>query len=446
MFYISADDNGLAPGTSAYDGVLAHEFQHMIHWVHHLNEDSWVNEGMSELAMHLNGFDTGSPDAVYAQLPGTQLDTWDDPSTSVNADAEHYGASYLFMDYFLGRFGPDMLRARVADQLDSIAGFNDVLAKAGRPERFDDIFADWLVANLVNQSQAGSGGRFGYQDLQPPHPALAQTLQTFPTEGSGQVSQYGAKYIDLKPKGDLTINFSGQPVVSVVNAKPDGKYAWYSNRGDDDDTTLTRSVDLRKVTSATLTFSAWYNMEDGWDYTYVEASTDGGNHWQILPGLHTRNSDKSGNAYGPGWTGISGGGNTPQWTKEQVDLSAFAGKQIQLRFETITDDAYNGPGFLLDDIAIPQIGFQDGGENGTNGWQAAGYVLTDNTLPEPWLVEVVAQDKDGLKVQQMQVGADGRGQLTLPGAANYSDVTLVVSALAPVTTDTGSYQYQITSH
>jgi immune inhibitor A len=443
MFYISADPGGPQPGTAFYDGVLAHEFQHMIHWAHHRNEDSWVNEGMSVLAMHLNGFDTGSPDTVFSQLPGTQLNTWADPSTDPTGDAEHYGASYLFMDYFLSRFGADLLKARVSAPQDSIAGFNDVLAQAGRPERFDGIFADWLVANLVNQPKAAPQGHYGYTDLTPPPPAIATTYQNFPAQGAGQVNQYGADYIALRPSSDLTINFVGQPSVSLVNTKPTGHYAWYSNRGDDDSTTLTRNVDLSKVTTATLTFSAWYNLEDGWDYTYVQASTDGGQHWQILPGLHTSNTDKSGNAYGPGWTGNSGGGQTPQWIDERVDLSGFAGKQIQLRFDTITDDAYNGPGFLLDNIAIPQIGFKDGAENGINGWQAAGWVLTDNTLPQQWLVEAVAQGPNGLQVQQMQVGADGKGQLTLAGAANDSNVALIISAMAPVTTDPASFQYTI---
>ena len=52
-----------------YDGVLAHEFQHMIHWAHDRNEESWVNEGMSMLAAHLNGFDVGGLDQTYSAYP-----------------------------------------------------------------------------------------------------------------------------------------------------------------------------------------------------------------------------------------------------------------------------------------------------------------------------------------------------------------------------------------
>ena len=54
MFYVSAESGNAKPNSEFYDGTLAHEFQHMIHWANDRNEDSWVNEGMSELASFLN--------------------------------------------------------------------------------------------------------------------------------------------------------------------------------------------------------------------------------------------------------------------------------------------------------------------------------------------------------------------------------------------------------
>lgn len=443
MFYISADSGGPQPNTSFYDGVLAHEFQHMIHWNNDRTEESWVNEGMSELAAHLNGFDVGGADVAYAHKPDTQLDTWNDPSLG---NAEHYGASYLFMDYFLGRFGETMTKAVVADKQHGINGFNDALAKAGRAERFNDIYADWLVANYLNRADAQPKGRFGYTDIKPPAPAIAQNYSQLPASGKADVSQYGADYIQLRnvPAGNLTIKFDGQATVGLVDATLPGKYAWWSNRGDDSDATLTREVDLSKVSSATLTFSAWWNIEDGWDYTYVEASTDGGKHWQVLRGRQSNDHDKSGNAFGPGWTGISGGGKAPQWMDERVDLSPFAGKKILLRFEYITDDAVNGPGFLIDDIKIPEINFSDNGENGQNGWQPAGWVLTDNTLSEHWLVQLVSSSVTGVQVQRIDVGPDGHGQVTVKNA-NAGNQMLIVSVEAPVTTERASYSYSISA-
>ncbi|NOH00904.1 MAG: hypothetical protein HND47_02460 [Chloroflexi bacterium] len=57
MFLFNADNTFL--GSDFTYGVLAHEFQHMIHWYNDLNETSWLNEGSSELASFINGFDPG---------------------------------------------------------------------------------------------------------------------------------------------------------------------------------------------------------------------------------------------------------------------------------------------------------------------------------------------------------------------------------------------------
>ena len=444
MFYISLDSGGPVPGTSFYDGVLAHEFQHMIHWNTHRNEVSWVNEGMSELAAHLNGFDVGKFDASYAARPDTQLTTWADPSQG-GSNAEHYGAAYLFLDYFRDRFGDALLKKWAASTRSSTQGLDEVLAGADRPERFNDVFADWLAADYLNRPNAAPRDHFGYPDITAPAPAVSATLDQFPATERMDVSQYGADYFQVKlpSAGDLAIDFSGQPQVGLTGTRPPEKYAWWSNRGDNDDTTLTRAFDLTGLTTATLKFKAWYNIEDGWDYVYCEASTDG-HHWQVLPGRHTSTQDASGNAFGPGWTGNSGGGVTPQWINESVDLSAFAGQKVSLRFEYVTDDAINLSGFLLDDVAIPELGYAEDFAQGPGGWQAQGWILTDGTLPEGWLVEAVTPlAHGGAQVQRMDVGPDGQGTLTIKDQPGAGDTDIIVSAEAPDTTERASYTYTV---
>ena len=51
--------------------------------------------------------------------------------------------------------------------------------------------------------------------------------------------------------------------------------AWTGN-ADDLNSTLTRSVDLTGLNSATILADAWYRIEAGYDYLYVEYSTNGG--------------------------------------------------------------------------------------------------------------------------------------------------------------------------
>ncbi len=442
MFYISADSGNAEPNSGFYDGTLAHEFQHMIHWANDRNETSWVNEGMSELASDLNGYDIGGHDMAYSQQPDTQLTTWSDPSEESNL--AHYGASYLFMRYFLDRFGEDLTKAVVASPKNGIAGFNDALEKAGRSERFDDIYADWVVANYLDAPDADASGRYGYRKIDLFPVAIAEEYRRYPASGKTQVSQYGADYIRLRGSAPLTIRFEGQQEAPLVDATPKGTYSWWSNRGDQSNSTLTRSVDLRGVSAPSLEFSAWWEIEDGWDYAYVEASTDGGQKWQILPGRYTTSENPVGNAFGQGWTGVSGGGDRAQWVDEVVDLSAFTGKQILLRFEMVTDDAVNKPGMLIDNLRITGTNWQDDVEAGTDGWTSDGWMRTDNSVPQHWLVQVLEIGKGAVTVERIEVGPNGVGELPLDNMRQLDEVMLVISAIAPVTTEKATYSYTIT--
>ena len=51
----------------------------------------------------------------------------------------------------------------------------------------------------------------------------------------------------------------------------------------------------------------------------------------------------SGNSFGSAYTGSSDddGDGEPDWVTERFDLSVYAGEEIWLRFEYVTDDAVN---------------------------------------------------------------------------------------------------------
>ena len=72
MLYVSL--RAMQPGTAAYLGTIAHEMQHLIQWHTDRNEDSWLGEGLSELASDLNGF-PANRQRTYALRPDIQLTT-----------------------------------------------------------------------------------------------------------------------------------------------------------------------------------------------------------------------------------------------------------------------------------------------------------------------------------------------------------------------------------
>ena len=86
----------------------------MIHWYQDRNESNWMSEGFSELAVLLNNFYTAVFDALYTSNPDLQLNNW--PDDYREKYTPHYGASFLFVTYFLDRFGEDATKALVANQ------------------------------------------------------------------------------------------------------------------------------------------------------------------------------------------------------------------------------------------------------------------------------------------------------------------------------------------
>jgi len=445
MFYVNADR--LQPGTDSYESVLAHEFQHMIHWAVDRDEDTWVNEGFSELASYLNGYAVRGIDHAFSRTPDTQLTSW--PSSPGQTSA-NYGASFLFAAYFLERFGDQAVRRVVSQQANGTAGFEAILAEQGLT--FEDVFADWLIANYLDDTELADG-RYGYRDLTVGPAYLDQIHTDYPVRRSTTVHQYGADYIELRGEGDLAIAFAGSTEVKLVPNDPhSGEHLWWSNRGDNSDMTLTRAFDLTGLSQATLRAWLWYDIEEDWDYAYIEVSTDGGQTWDILTGQHTTDSNPNGNSFGQAYTRQSqnDADEGPDWVEEEINLTPYVGREILLRFEYVTDGAVNQVGLCVDDIAIPELGYSDDADTSTElstggdeQWIAEGFIRTNNILPQRFLVQIIVLGPD-VRVQRMELDEAQTGRLVIEDLGEgVQRAVLVVSGLAPVTTELASYEYSI---
>ena len=445
MFYISAENGEL--GTSFFDCVLAHEFQHMIHWYHHSNQAGWINEGLSELACQINDLDTGGSMYSFADKPDTQLDSWPDETGDAGPN---YGAAYLFMTYFLDRFGKEATQALVADPLYSYAAVSDVLSKTNTGLAFEDVFADWVVANTINDPDIDQG-QYAYNTITPPEFQTTFELRQsdLPAQKQTTVSQYGTDYIELRGRGDVQVDFAGATVVGLADINVhSGKYLWWGEAANSSDTTLTREFDLTNVKSAELTFWTWYDIERDFDYAYVEASTDG-KHWETLPGQSTTNDDPNGANFSDGYTAKSGVPATDKkgaakWIQEKIDLSQYAGKKVQIRFEYITDAGVTHAGFFVDDIAIPEINYRYDAESGDDGWQAQGFVRHANALPQQWLAQLITARKNQTTVERLPLAPDQSGRWMINLGSDVDHAVLTVSGIAPVTTEPAHYWFAVT--
>ena len=172
------------------------------------------------------------------------------------------------------------------------------------------------------------------------------------------------------------------------------------------------------------------------------ASTDGGDTWRILPGRHTTEENPLDLAYGPAFTGKSGGNDGPSWVDEEVDLTPFAGEKMLLRFEYITDEGVNLDGFAIDDISIPELGFFDGAES-DGPWLAEGFRRLTSPLTQRFVVQVIEIGQT-TSVTTMPLDELNAGQVRLSGFGSTLDKAVVVVAAA--TDDTrqpATYRYSL---
>lgn len=441
MFMLNADN--LSLGEQYVYSTLAHEFQHMIHWYTDRNEESWLNEGFSELAAFLNGYDVGGFDALYMSNPDLQLNDWPNDQ---NATAPHYGAAFLYLTYFLDRFGQKATQAVVASPLNGLVSIDAVLAdeKATDPVTHkqitaDDVFADWAVTNFLLDKSVGDG-RYTYSNYpNAPQAGPTETITNCPTSAQDlMVHQYGVQYIAIDCSGKFNLNFQGSTEVGVIpEGAHSGNYAFWSNKGDESDMTLTRSFDFTSVSGPLeMDYWTWYDVEKDYDYVYLEASTDG-QSWQIIKTPSCSDTDPSGNAYGCGYNGASNG-----WIQEHIDLSKYAGEKVQLRFEYVTDAAVNGEGFLLDDVSIPAVNYSTDFEKDDGGWQAAGFVRIQNTLPQTFRVSLILKGAT-TTVQPVELDDKQSATVSLDLGGDVQEAVVVISGTTRFTRQEAAYSLSV---
>ncbi|REJ05672.1 M6 family metalloprotease domain-containing protein [Microbacterium bovistercoris] len=181
------------------------------------------------------------------------------------------------------------------------------------------------------------------------------------------------------------------PDKEITLATPhSGSEMWYSNADQSwADNRLTRSI---ADVPADAKFWMWnnYTIEADWDYGFVEVSTDGSNWAEqkvfteggALVSTNDGYADPNGRMadYGGKKYGLTG--DSAGWRHDYIDLSAFAGQDIQVRLRYATDAAAEERGWFSDDFALTSgatTAWADDVEGGDNGWTPTVGTFTDTS-------------------------------------------------------------------
>ncbi|NND33632.1 MAG: T9SS type A sorting domain-containing protein [Saprospiraceae bacterium] len=109
---------------------------------------------------------------------------------------------------------------------------------------------------------------------------------------------------------------------------------------------LDRSLGILNGDSAVLTFKAYWDIQNQFDYLMVEIAADGG-EFQPLCGRYSVPGRLTINEGLPIYTG-----RQLSWIIEEINLSEFVGQEIDLRFAMISTNSDTRDGAYLDDIRI----------------------------------------------------------------------------------------------
>jgi hypothetical protein len=358
----------------AYESTIAHEYQHLLHFELCPGDVTFMNEGCSMYAEFLCGYgiDPSYPNS-YFYTPDNSLTEWGDQG-DINILAD-YGAGALWTIYLSDHFGAGFLQYYFNSGGGGIDGINAALAHFKYKDRFDDVYRDWKLANLIRADFPGCH-KYNYESINFNDPAYIPlrvneigglpvpvkkgtdfgntfTILGYDT-GVSQVASYGSDYVSFENwSRPGFIYFDGDdiatlppPVYTSWTLTADG---WYSGTGVDlADGYLAGNV-LVSTSNPTLTLVTAYGLESFWDFGFVQVSTDGGKTLTSLANAYTTTDHDSGalpaiiaslpglTDYNPDWSSPNVPPLSTDFTTMTFDLTDYAGMTVLIVFHYMTD-------------------------------------------------------------------------------------------------------------
>jgi hypothetical protein len=406
-----------------YEGVIAHELEHLLQNYSDPGELSWVDEGLADFAIFLNAYPAGGSHLTYHQVfhRETSLTRW-------GGGLENYGASFSYMLYLWeqaggngdGTLNPDLeydaaggdllMKLIFEEPADGMEGIQNAIdafnAQTGSELRSaTELFKDWAIAiylddddsdrfgfeNITFGPDSGNwtisiandvffAGRGQYKGATPP--ARFRNSKDVPEQVA---LPFGTSYETFRNPGPtFEVNLDGDD--TTVIAPHTGSTHWYAGYESQSDNVL--DVDSAVSGGQTFDFWTWYFIEEGWDFGFAEALVGG--EWVTVPlvddsgaTVTTNDDPHDNNEEGNGLTGTSGGAyfvDDPEYIHLSGTLPAGA---TDLRFRYSTDAAYLDTGWFIDDVNVA-------GAEATLSSPAGEWIQTTGEQDNNWVFQIVA--------------------------------------------------------
>ena len=159
-----------------YEGVFAHEYQHLLEFYESPGEATWANEGLSDFAIALTGyvdpktsiqqigFDShlqcflgwltvptpANPNPRATGGPENSLTWWEDQGTDETLC--DYGAAFSLMLWLSDHYGSGFMSALHRENANGLEGLQNVLDSFATGKTAQDVLHNWAVAVAADKS------------------------------------------------------------------------------------------------------------------------------------------------------------------------------------------------------------------------------------------------------------------------------------------------------
>lgn len=326
----------------------------------------------------------------------------------------------------------------------------------------DDFFQYYLGAYTYNDDAGSEDGEpLDVAGIQDPYDGAAWELNG---PGSAGNQLHTASFVStssLLPEETYPQYASDAPAeYQRTGAAPfepfDGSKYMYSKRASTTFKRLHHDLDLTALDpgdDASLGFRFSYDTEPDWDYVFVEARTAGKNDWTTLPdenghtgtdtGLscpfafwiedihpflaHYQTHNADGSCTGEGTTGEwnAATGRSDGWEDWEVDLSDYAGEDVELSITYASDSSVQGVGAFVDDVVTSTgegtTSFEDDADP-ADGWTTPGPPPSSNPNVNDWTRTASVDFEEGAVVSTPDSLMFGFGLEGIPEVADRNDV------------------------
>lgn len=246
---------------------LAHEFQHMINWskkskISNTEEEVWLNEALSEYAPTALGYDNIYKGSNLEAVVDDFNHNPSDPITEWEGLNQDYSNVNIFMQFLVGYYGTDILKAIEFSPNTGIAAINDALKKIDPRSSFNNIFSDWVATNyfngktIQNKKYAYSNPNLNYQNL---HISATSSFMLYSTNTFKNDLVKGEE--NIKDWAGKWYQFTSSPILSVPNQTlnmsfsanaPDANFQISYVTETADGTLALKNIDLRGTQSKNI--------------------------------------------------------------------------------------------------------------------------------------------------------------------------------------------------